>query len=842
MRSPPLRARSEHIPIVRAVRAPRRPDRTSSFSIFLTHLPSYDILPPLPTKLMFHRYITFIVRYRLVVIVAALVVSVFFATRIGNLRVIVDPNDNLPQAHPYVIATNEIDRMFGGRNLVVIGIESVTGDIFQPPILAKLVRITDGVLEIPGVIRSNVMSLAARKAKDITGTEDGMTVRQLMEEIPESAEEMDRLKRAVYANPIYIDSIVSQRGDMAVVIADFKFGKELQGYRAIKERVESVVNAERDATVRMYLSGISINLAWLEIYSERMAYLFFAAFALIMAILYLSFRSLQGMLIPVLTALMSVIWGLGVMGLLSIPMDTFNATTPILIMAVAAGHSVQILKRYYEEYGRLHHNEQAVIESFTKIGPVMLTAGSIAVASFLALTAFPTLTIRVFGIFTAIGIFSAMLIEMTFIPAFRSLLPTPRRYETERERSSDWLDRAVQTIARLIFTRRWAVIFGIFGVLMTVWVIGMSRVTVDNSLKGNFSSDSPVRLDDVPLNAGMGGTNTLYLLIEGPEADSMKHPSVLRAMEAVQTHLQEHYELVGKTQSLSDFLKKMNRAMHADDAAFDRLPESRELMAQYLLLYSMSGDPGDFDTYVDYEYRSAVVWAYLKTDSTAYIERIISDLRMFVPQHFPPEYTVHVGGGMAQGAALNEVMVRGKLLNIGVIATSIYLISSVVLRSALAGIFVLIPLVLAVIANFGIMGWTSIRLDIGTAAVSAMAVGVGADYAIYVIYRLREEMRHHGDQEKALLTTLETAGKAVVYVAMAVGAGYSVLMLTGFGMHARLGFLVAIAMAVSCLAAIVILPAMVYAIRPGFVFRAGLPGSSTIETLSQPVTPAAGQP
>jgi uncharacterized protein len=787
---------------------------------------------------MFHRYITAIVRYRLIVIVTALVVSVFFATRIGNLRVIVDPNDNLPQEHPYVIATNEIDRIFGGRNLVVIGVESVTGDIFQPAILTKLVRITDGILEIPGVIRSNVMSIAAPKAKNIAGTDDGMTVRQLMENVPQNPEDMARLRHALYANPIYVDSIVSQRGDMAVVIADFKFGKELQGYRAIKERVESIINAERDDTVRIYQSGISINLAWLEIYSERMAYLFFAALALIMAVLYLSFRSLQGMLIPILTALMSVIWGLGVMGLLSIPMDTFNATTPILIMAVAAGHSVQILKRYYEEYGRLQSNEQAVIESFTRIGPVMLTAGSIAVMSFLALTAFPTLTIRVFGIFTAIGIVSAMLIEMTFIPAFRSLLPTPKRYEIERERSADWFDRPVQAIARLILTRRSTVIFGILGALVTIFVLGMSRLTIDNSLKGNFSEDSPVRLDDVPLNAGMGGTNTLYLLIEGPEADSIKTPSVLRAMEAVQAHLQEHYDLVGKTQSLADFLKKMNRAMHADETEFDRLPESSELTAQYLLLYSMSGDPGDFDTYVDYEYRSAVVWVYLKTDSTAYIERIISDLRTIVPQSFPPEYTVRVGGGMAQGAALNEVMVRGKLLNIGVIATSIYLISSLVLRSTLAGILVLIPLVLAVIANFGIMGWTGIRLDIGTAAVSAMAVGVGADYAIYVIYRLREEIRQHGDPDKGLRTTLGTAGKAVVYVALAVGAGYSILMLTGFGMHARLGFLVAIAMAVSCLAAIVILPAMLYAIRPGFVFMPRIDAGSSINDLAPPVTPA----
>jgi hypothetical protein len=390
----------------------------------------------------------------------------------------------------------------------------------------------------------------------------------------------------------------------------------------------------------------------------------------------------------------------------------------------------------------------------------------------------------------------------------------------------------------VILSRRWHLILGIVAVPAALLVLGMSRVTVDNSLKGNFSPDSPVRLEDVPLNAGMGGTNTLYVLIEGPEADSIKNPSVLYAMDAMQTYMGAHYALVGKTQSLADFLKKMNRAMHADDPAFERLPESRELNAQYLFLYSMSGDPGDFDTYVDYDYRSAVIWAYLKTDSTAAIEHIIGDLRAIIPQQFPPEYKVSIGGGMAQGAALNDVMVKGKLLNIGVIAASIYLISSLVLRSALAGAFVLIPLVLAVIANFGIMGWTGVRLDIGTAAVSAMAVGVGADYAIYVIYRLREEVQRYGDENRALLVTLGTAGKAVIYVALAVGAGYSVLMLTGFGMHARLGFLVAVAMAVSCLAAIVILPAMLYASRPKFVFIPQPFAGNTIKDFAAPITPA----
>ncbi len=779
---------------------------------------------------MLRHYVTFIVRHRIAVMLAAVAISAFFGSKIGNLRVVVDPNDNLPQEHPYVIASNEIERVFGGRNLVVIGVESTSGDVFQTKVLEKIQRITDGVLEIPDVVRSNVISLAARKAKDIAGTEEGMVVRQLMETVPQTPQEIARLRKAVYANPIYVNSIVSRDGKMATVIADFKYGKGFKGYRPIKDAVEQVIARERDDSVKIYLSGISINLAWLEIYSQRMAFLFFLSLAIIMGILYLSFRSFQGMLIPVVTALMSVVWGLGLMGMLNVPIDTFNATTPILIMAVAAGHSVQILKRYYEEYGKLHDSSSAVIESLSKIGPVMLTAGSIAVASFLSLTAFPTLTIRVFGIFTATGILSAVILEMTFIPAFRSFIAAPKRYETEREKIKDWLDRITNGITEVIVNKRWGLLFGTLAVVVLLLLAGIQVLVVDNSLKGNFRPDSLVRMDDVPLNAGMGGTNTLYLLIEGPEADSIKNPAALRAMEAVQQHLQEKSQLVGKTQSLADFMKKMNKAMHADDPKEDRLPDTRALNAQYLLFYSMSGDPGDFDTYVDYDYKAAVIWAYLKTDSTSYIEEIIADLRPFVAAQFPPGYNISIGGGMAQGAALNEVMVKGKLLNIGMIAASIYLISSLVLRSALAGLLVLIPLSLAVLANFGVMGLTGIRLDIGTAAVSAMAVGVGADYAIYLIYRLREEVQKHGVCDKALRVALATAGKAVIYVALAVGLGYSILMFTGFGMHIRLGFLVAVAMAVSCLSAIALLPAVLCIVRPRFAFGNGK------APVNQPVT------
>ena len=168
---------------------------------------------------------------------------------------------------------------------------------------------------------------------------------------------------------------------------------------------------------------------------------------------------------------------------------------------------------------------------------------------------------------------------------------------------------------------------------------------------------------------------------------------------------------------------------------------------------------------------------------------------------------------------MNEVMVHGKILNILQIIGVIFLIASLVFKSAVAGLLVLIPLSLAVLGNFGLMGLLGIRLNIATSVISAMAVGIGADYAIYLIYRLREELARNSDETKAFRIALTTAGKATLFVASAIAGGYAVLLLSwGFYIHIWFGFLTATAMIVSALSALILLPSLILTFRPRFIF------------------------
>jgi uncharacterized membrane protein YdfJ with MMPL/SSD domain/outer membrane lipoprotein-sorting protein len=513
-----------------------------------------------------------------------------------------------------------------------------------------------------------------------------------------------------------------------------------------------------------------------------------------------------------------------------VALDPFNAITPILILAIAAGHAVQILKRYYEEYGalisegqvsRAEANRQAVIQSMTRIGPVMLAAGLIGAASFMSLLVFDIQSIRTFGVFTGLGILSALVIEMTFIPALRASLPAPSDKHILREKADTFWDRIVDGFASLMVPGRRGWMFLGAGVFTAVMLVAAFRVEIRNSTRDYISRTNPIRLDDTKLNDRMAGTNALFVLVEGKQDDAIKDPAVLRAMEETQRFLEQDPQ-IGKTLSIADFIKRINKAMHAENPRFDAIPDDRNLISQYLLLYSISGEPGDFDSSVDYGYRNAVIQAFMKSDDTVFVDQVVSRVQSFVAQHFPSSVTVTVGGGATNGTALNEVMVHGKIRNIIQIAAVVFLVSALLFRSVPSGLLVLVPLVMTVLTTFGVMGLTGIPLNTATALVSALAVGIGADYAIYFTYRLREELRlAHGEAE-AIHKTFRSAGKATLFVATAVAGGYLLLITSiGFNLHVWLGILVSLAMVVSAVSALTLYPGLLLILRPKFVFEAG---------------------
>lgn len=776
------------------------------------------------TSARWRAYTRFLLARRWLVIVAVALTTVVLGAAVGRLRLVVDPDRQLPQEHPFIVALNEVHRVFGDKNLVVIGLVPRDGNVYTPTFLAKIAEITERVAEIPGANTHLIQSIAASHVKAIRGTEEGMEVERVLDEIPTDTAGAEAVRARVEASPMFVDTLVARDGSAAAIHASFELTDEILGYRQLEEALWSALAASQDGTFDVHLSGVVVFLSQLNLYTARIAYTFPLALLVIGLVHYHAFRTLQALFLPLLTALLSVVWALGLMGLFGVPLDPFNMTTPVLILAVAAGHAVQILKRFYEEFHRIGDVDDAIVVSLARVGPVMLSAGLVAALSFSSLVTFQTATIRTFGLFTAFGIAAALLIEMTIIPAVRAVLPPPSGREREREaRGHRWID------AWLALPARWArspqtslrVIAGA-AVVVLVCAALTTRVGVDLSLKRQFWPSDTVRRDDALINEKFAGTNTLILTVEGEETGSLQEPGIIRAIDAIERAL-EREPGVGKASSYVDFIAQMHRAMNADRPAVGPLPDSKRLAAQYLFLYGLSGGADDFDSIIDPTYTIAKVRFLVHEDSTRYGGALIARARSLVQEHVPPGFDVRYTGTLASTAAATEVMVDGKIRNIGQIALLTWLVASILLRSFVGGALVVVPLALAVAVNFGVMGLLGIRLDSFTSAIAAMAVGIGADYAMYYLFRAREELSSGRSLTEAIAMSLATSGKAIVFVSTAIAAGYATLCLSGFGIHIRLGSMVALAMLTSSAAALLLLPAILTVVRPAFL-RKGASG------------------
>jgi predicted RND superfamily exporter protein len=771
-------------------------------------------------------YAQWLLRHRIVVIVITLIITAALGVLGAGLKIVIDPAALAPQDHPLIKATNRVEQVFGSKYMVLIGITPKQGDVFQPAVLERVERITRKLETTPGVVRSSLVSLAARQAKAIKGNADGFEARPLLKGDALSPADIEALKRSLKSNPVYLDTVVSQDFRTAVIMLELK--ERSDGFHQMMEPVRQIVDAQAGPEVEIALGGNSVYLDKTELFAQRINLLFPIAIVLIGLLHYEAFRTKQGLILPLVTALMAVAWGMGFMGLLRQPLDIFNSPTPILILAVAAGHAVQLLKRYYEEYAHLRDggvipqeaNREAVIRSVAGVGPVMMIAGGVAALGFFSLLVFDIQTIRAFGVFTGIGILSAVVLEMTFIPAMRSLLKPPGDKDVQRESRVRFWDRWVGAVAEILIrpTSRRAM-YVVLAVVSLLSLLGMRGIEIDNASKLYFSSRLAIQRDDDFLNHATGGTNSLYIMVEGTQPDAIKSPQLLAAIERIQQFAARE-PFVGKTISIVDYLKRMNQAMHADETAANALPATRELVSQYLLLYSMSGEPGDFDAYVDNDYRRAKITLLLRTGSNREIKSLVERLQTQTRAAFGPDVQVSFGGDVAQTIALTDTMVHGKLRNIAQIALAIFVISALAFRSLVAGAIVLMPLGMAVLAVFGVMGAFGIPLNIPNSLISAMAVGIGADYAIYLLFRMRELVRAGADAEAVTRRTLATAGKASLYVASAVAGGYAVLALSiDYNVHLWLSLFIVLAMIVSVWASLTLVPGLVLSWRPHFIFE-----------------------
>ncbi len=758
-------------------------------------------------RAVLERYAEFIVRHAWLVLGSSLLLTALIASGMARLVVDLDMEKQLPADNPYVMLDRKIRKEFGGKNFVAIAVVPQSGTIWRTEVLQVIQGLTRELLNTRGVIPQTVVSLSSPYVR-IPKSEGGvLAVDYLMRDVPADEAGVMALRSLYNSEPLFRETVVSKDERAAMVLADFYDDTPTA---AIDAAVQGAVATYRSPELRIAIAGQPIEEAAEAAVMHRQLLYFLATVGSILVVLYLSFGQLQGVIIPSTTALLSTAWAVGFMGHVGIPMNTWTAAAPLMVVTVAAGHSAQMLKRYFEEFRRLGSRPAAVIASTSRIGVVMMAAGATAGSGFAALSILGVPTLMHFGLGVAAGIFAAVILEMTFMIALRVLWPGGRETGGEGPLSHGLglLLRPLEAAA----SRSPRAVVAAFAVVALAAAAGYPWLSTEFVVRDYRSKKTQVGRDLLVFEEHFPSTTTLTILLEGAQG-SMKSAEAVRLMRGL-THAMAEDGSIGRTSSLADIVQRTYEVFAPEDAA-DGLPDDANLLSQLFFL----ADSPAFERYVDRAYSRAVVFGFMNEEDSGITRRVLDRLHGYLEQHPPQTIRVSLAGGVGPTIlAFNEHTVKGKVLNISIVLLVIFVIASALLRTALGGAYMTAPLVMALIVNLGLFSWLRVAFDLVGASIAAINVGIGADYAIYFLYRLREEYRATGNIDAALHATMETSGRAVLFVALAVSAGFAVNIPSDFLGLRLMGLFVPTTMIVSCLTALTLLPALVLLLRPRFIF------------------------
>ncbi|NOZ03907.1 MAG: RND family transporter [FCB group bacterium] len=758
---------------------------------------------------MIQQYAKLIIGFPKSVLIVVMFLTIYIGLGISKLQTRNNYDSDLPKDDPIIITNDRLEEVFGEKDVILIGIKA--DNIFNQQTLRKIALISEELKQVEGVVEDQIISLST--LNNIKGRDWGLDVGPFMGDVPETDEEIDRIRQDVMTNNLIYGKLVSKDLSSTIITANIERGyDQATVYNQVRKITEKYNGPER-----LYINGEPIIQQEIDLGIQRdISVLLPFALILVLIGFFLSFRNLRGVFLPFIVVVLSIVWTMGIMGWVGLEMTVVSSALPMVMVAVASSYGIHIVHRYYEE---IRHKSVAVAvrETIVAMTPPVAMTGITSAAGSATLAVFKVVSIREFGIIAAIGILSALFLTLSVPPALLMLLKKPVRKHKKIRNS--FIDRVLMSLGRFTLDKPGIVLI-VTLIIIGFSIVGITRIRIGSDITEMFPKKHSIRQSFDMFNDYLGGARYFNVMISGKKPNTITNPALLRQIEDFQRYA-EKLEGVGYTNSFADIIKRIHRVMNSDNLEFERIPDSEALIAQYLLLYSMSGDPGDFEDIVDYDYQRAKIRIMIRTSDQDDHKRLYRDLRHYAKTHFDQGVEIEFAGSVMSWLARIQYIVRGEIQNIIMAIVIIFLFCLIVFRSLSGGLLSIVPLSIATMITFGLMGFIGIRLEMGTSIITAIAVGVGVDFAIHFVSRFKEEFPKTGDTEKATVTTLTTTGKAIIFDMFSNILGFSVLIFSGFTPVQNFGWLVSLTMITSGFGSLVILPPLFAAFKPRFIWGKG---------------------
>ncbi len=781
-----------------------------------------------------------IMKYRAAVSVAFVLITAFFTTGFPNVNIRTVFNDLLPKDDPYVQVYFD-HRNFGNPLTIAIMIKRKNGDIYHGDTLKKVWKMTRDIDLAPAMDHDQIISISTEKLRYAEATPDGVSAHPLMDnKPPETPEEVAEFKRRVSVSTNARTFFISRDETATMILATFLDKIE---YGEAFAFAQGLVEAARDDEHEVYLAGQPALTGWVYKLQKQTYKIFAVTVGALMLALMFYMRNVAGVLTPIVCALVAGIWGFGFIGLIERPIEPLLMIVPLLLVARSFSHCVQYTERYYEILTHVNDRRKAAELTmgimmapsilgiltdvcgiiFIAIAPIKSMVNHALFCGFWALWIIPT------------GVFLCSIL-LSYLPVPKNIEKivggTHTKDEAEKQGGIHRVqENLLNQLSRLTYGKtanKTAVVVAIIGASA---IYLNTQIEIGNPVEGSnlLWHESEFNTAVRAINAHFPGTNTLEIVLEAkvPDMESpvARTPGVVEVATKLQRLLESDPDLPPRaTLTFSDYMREVNRLFAGGNPKWQDLDLTREAVYAAAFGVLLGNNTVNFGHVADFMFQNSTVTLWYKDNKQETVDAALASAERAVAivgeDH--PKFRVRLGTGViALQQAMNNVVERYHWLIMGMVNGAVLLISAFAYRSFVAAFILLIPVNMSNLLLGAAIHLLGIGLDINAGIVAVIGVGVGIDYGIYLLSRICEEFSAQGhDLKKAINAALTTTGKAIMFTATIMLIGILPwYFLSDLKFMADMGLLLVAVMLINMMLSLVVLPMLVWFVKPRFLAR-----------------------
>ena len=627
------------------------------------------------------------------------------------------------------------------------------------------------------------------------------------ERIPYDTDSLLMAKKTIMQSELVRNYIISADGKMASIMIEID--RDYNDYDGRKRILSEIDQFQMIVDWKWHQAGLPVIRTRYVQYMIQDNIRFLFPVALVISILLaLLFRSFAGVLLPLIVIGLTIIWTVGLMAKMGIDINIISYMIPTLLMIISVSDSVHFMVKYFQALHEFGHRREALFQTIKKIGTALMLTSVTTAVGFGALSFVNIKIVSEFGIFTAIGVFFAFIISILFLPSMFMLM---------KQTADDKLIiynvgvrvKVVQKISTLVRAYpKHIIILWCFIAFIGIW--GAVKINPHSKLLEDLRPGNKL-LDDMKVAENrMGAILPVEIILEimndGPYED-IQDVEVMQFLDRVGAFMSAIPE-IGKVMSVTQYIKEIHQAMNDGDPAFYHVPNSRNLISQYMLLYE-----SEFETFFNLDYTKLRIAAQIKDIDSRRSAEIEEEINNFIMANAPSGVKAEVTGTAFIALRTNNYLVRNLAGSFFIAFIVVTLLMAILFRSVKMALISVVPNIIPMMMMAAVMGFFQVSLRPSTAMTFAIAFGIAVDDTLHYLTRYRMELsdRHY---QKANDATMMSTGVAMMSTTAILVSGFMVLTLSEFTFSIQFGILSSITILSALIGDLTFLPALLSQVKP----------------------------